>query len=302
MSSHSSLIDEYIEFLRHHRDLAEGTLAILRRHVEPFLEHLGDRAAPERLHELSNVVVRQFVVTRAAPLGRSGKRTVCFATRSFLRFASMRGYVRPDLVDAVPKIPVYSLARLPRALPWEDVLRILHCVDRATSVGKRDYAILMVLAHCGLRVGEVMRLRLDDIDWRHENITLRCRKSRRTLVLPLTQEVGEALLDYLKHARPAGSHREVFLKRRRPHRPFVSVGGIGQVVRDYMHIAGVEGRCAVPHALRHSLASRLLQKGTTMNVIADVLGHASLAATSIYTKIDIEHLREVALEVPVVRT
>lgn len=297
--STAPILSEYLEFLRHHRDLAEGTLAILQRHVEPFLEHLGDQ---KHLRDLTPAAVRQFVVKRSEPMGRTGKRAVCFATRSFLRFASMRGYTRADLVEAVPKIPVYSFARLPRALPWEEVLRIIQCAARATPIGKRDYAILLLLAHCGLRVGEVARLRLDDIDWRHENITLRRRKARRSLILPLTEEVGNALLDYLKHARPIAPHREIFLKRRRPHRPFISGAGIRDVVQAYMRAAGVAGRCAVPHALRHSLASRLLQKGETMNTIADVLGHASLSATSIYTKIDIEQLREVALDVPVVKS
>ena len=303
MSTIPTIIDEYVDFLRRHRALAEDSIRVILRHVTPFLLHLGDQAQPSRLKEVSPGVVHRFVVARAESQKRTGKRAVCFAMRSFLRYASMRGYVGHDILDAVPRIPTYALAGLPRALPWADVMKILEAIGRSTVTGPRDYAILLLLATYGLRVGEVARMTLGDIDWRHDRLTIPHRKADVSLVLPLTPEVGEAMVTYLRESRPRVAHRQVFLGVKRPHRPFSTknCAGLRVLVKKRMLRAGVDARLAFPHALRHSLASRMLQQGQPMKAIADVLGHASLQSTAIYAKVDIEHLRGVALDLPEVR-
>ena len=298
METKPTLIDEYLDFQKHHRGLADGTIGVLRHQLKPFLDHLGDLAHPARLKDVGPANVRRFVTATAEGRGRSGKRAICFAVRGFLRYASMRGYVAPELIEAVPKIPTYTLARLPRAWPWHEVQDLLSVVDRTTIKGKRDYAFIMLLASYGLRIGEAVSIQLEDIDWRHERLIFPNRKAGGPLVLPLTPEVGEALLDYLREGRPRGAHRQVFLQLNRPHLPLQPGGGPRAILKNYMEQAGIRGPAAVPHALRHSLASRLLQQGQPFNVIADILGHTSIRTTSIYAKVDIDHLREVALDLP----
>lgn len=299
MGNAPSVVEEYLRFLRHHRGLAAGTLGILRSHVEPFLHHLGASTDPSRLRDATPAQVRQFVAARAAPRGRSGKRAVGFAVRSFLRYASVRGYVEPDLVEAVPRTRVYAQAALPRGLPTSAVESIVAGVDRSTPIGKRDYAVLLLLVAYGLRLGEVVRLQLDDIDWRHDRLFLRDRKAGGPLVLPLTEEVGAALVTYLREARPPTARREVFAQSQPPHGPLSArSGGLRLRVKLHMARAGIRGRAAIPHALRHTLASRLLREGQPLHAIAGILGHASLQTTTIYAKVDIEHLREVALDIP----
>ncbi len=303
MSTDPTIIKEYVDFLRRHRALAEGSIEVILRHVKPFLLQLGDQAEPSRLREVSPSVISRFVAARVESRERAGKRAVIFAMRSFLRYASMRGYVEPDLVDAVPRVPTYSLARLPRTLPWSDVLKVLKAIDRSTAIGSRDYAILLLFATYGLRIGEVARISLDDIDWRHDRLTIPQRKVDQALVLPLTEEVGKAVIAYVRKFRPQVAHRQVFLESKRPYRPFSThrCGGLRMLVKKRLLRAGVDKRLAFPHAIRHSVASRMLQRGQPMKAIADVLGHASLHTTAIYAKVDIEHLREVALELPEVK-
>jgi integrase len=215
----------------------------------------------------------------------------------------MRGYVGPDLVDAVPTIRAYSLASLPRGLCSEDVEKTLASVDRERPIGKRDYAALLLLATYGLRIGEVVRLRVEDIDWRRDRISFSQRKAGGPLVLPLTREVGEALITYLREARPAAAHPEVFLCAKGEPRPLgTHCAGLRVRLKQYMACAGINRRMAIPHALRHSLASRLLEKDEPLEVIAGLLGQSSLWSTFTYAKADIDHLREVALDLPEVRS
>ncbi|MFA4948718.1 MAG: site-specific integrase [Candidatus Krumholzibacteriia bacterium] len=298
MEKESSLVAEYSDFLLHQQGLAEGTVRMWRHHVEPFLLHLGQQATANGLRKLSASTVCAFVVARATRLPRSGKKALCHALRSFLRYAHVRGYIDASLVEAVPTIPTYRLARLPRALPWDEVLRVLHGIDRTSLIGKRNHALLQLLVTYGLRIGEVRGLHLDDIDWRHDRLSIRHRKTRAPLLLPLTREVGDGLITYLREVRPiTAPYREIFLSIRSPHRPLCT-RGLAQIIRECIEHANVTGIHRGPHALRHSVASRLLQIGRPIKEIADLLGHRSLESTLAYTKIDVDHLREVALDLP----
>lgn len=303
MSTGPSLVDEYAEFLLHHRGLASGTIRGLRRYIEPFLCDVGALNDAAALRQVTPGRVRHLVVARAASVPRTEKRAVCCSIRGFLRFASMRGYVGSDLVDAVPTIRVYSLASLPRGLPSEDIEKLLASVDRDRPIGKRDYPALLLLATYGLRIGEVVRLRLEDIDWRRDRISFPHRKAGGPLVLPLTAEVGEALITYLREARPAAAHPEVFLCAKGQPRPLgTDCTALRRRFKTYLARAGIAGRTATPHALRHSLAVRLIEKDEPLEVIAGLLGHGSLWSTFTYAKVDVGHLREVALDLPEVRS
>lgn len=219
--------------------------------------------------------------------------------RSFLNHLCMTGEVGPQLVDQVPKIRTYRDDRLPTIWSDEDVERLLAAVDRTSPVGKRDYAILILAARLGLRAGDIRTLRLDDIDWDRNSIHIVQGKTKQRLDQPFPPEVGEALVDYLKNARPASKYRDVFLRVHAPYEPVSARNAFYDLVARYRRLAGLklprESRKGL-HALRHCLASRMLQAKIPIDTIAGTLGHASPETTRAYLRIDIESLRRVAID------
>lgn len=164
-SPHSVLLGEFAAFLRDHRGVGAGTIKQYRIEAASFLDTLGADATPERIGRLTPTEVQRFVMVRASGLTRSGRKALCSTLRSFLRFLHLQGHLGRDLVACVPVIPSFRLARLPRALPWDDVQHTLAAVDRSTPKGRRDYALLLLVATCGMRIGQIRALQLDDIDW-----------------------------------------------------------------------------------------------------------------------------------------
>ena len=247
------------------------------------------------MRELSLSQIDGFLIATTGGLKRTSVGHVCAAMRGFLRYLYLRGVLPRDLREQVATPRLYSLEGVPRALDWTDVERTLAAVDRKDLAGKRDHAILTVLAYCGLRAGEVAALRVDDLDWRHDTIRVRRRKCDTNDALPLLPTVGEALVEYLK-CRPISAHREVFLKLIAPSGP-MSRASIGWVTRKYLLAAGVEAAHLGAHTLRHSYAIQLLRKGFPLKTIGDALGHRNPQSTFIYTKAPTEDLRSVALEI-----
>ena len=175
----------------------------------------------------------------------------------------------------------------------------MEAVDRSSAKGKRDYAILLLACRLGLRAGDIRTLKLDQLHWEDSTIEVTQSKTGMPLSLPLTNEVGEALIDYLKSGRPQTAHREVFLKVNPPFDPFMGNTNLHHIVRYWRQLAGIRFRTPQKrgiHSLRHTLATRLLEKGTPFTTIAEILGHTSLESTRIYAKADVEALRSVALD------
>ena len=255
---------------------------------------LAERTEPleDALQRLSAAEVTGFVVAQCGPGGRSGAsaKILTSGLRSLLRYLHLTGRVPIPLAQAVPRAAGWRLSSLPRALEAEQVQRLLSSCDRSTVVGRRDLAILTLLARLGLRACEVARLCLDDIDWRAGELTIRG-KGATTEHLPLPHEAGEALVSYLRDGRPRADFREVFVSVLAPLRalsPSAVVGVVGYACdRAGMQRVG-------PHRLRHTLASDLLRAGTPLAQIAPILRHASVATTAIYAKIDREALRALA--------
>jgi integrase/recombinase XerD len=217
-----------------------------------------------------------------------------------LRHLHRRGCTASDLGDTVVGPRIYDHEAIPSALGAEEVRKVLE-VTRAdlSPTGLRDYAILMLLATYGLRAAEIVRLRLEDIDWRRDVLQVRHSKTGTYSELPLLREPGEALLRYLEKARPPSAHREVFLRIQAPHRPFKDGSILNCVTSARLRAAGVipQGRKG-PHAFRHARAVSLLRSGVPLKIIGDVLGHTSAAATAEYLKLATEDLRAVGLELP----
>lgn len=178
-----------------------------------------------------------------------------------------------DLSASVPTLRTYKLDTLPPSLTDNDAQKILSCIDRKTDVGRRDYAIIQLLYTYGIRGRQLRALRLDDIDWRQNRIHFSAMKHGKEIFLPLTDDVGESLLDYLRHSRPPTSYKELFLTLRAPYRPLKYSTTLSEIIARRMKSAGVEAPRCGSHAFRHGFASRMLAKGHPLKSIADMIGH-----------------------------
>lgn len=219
--------------------------------------------------------------------------------RSFVRFLCLHGLADSRLIDHVPKVRVYSVGRLPTIWTAQNLQALLGAVDRACPTGKRDYAILLLAARLGLRAGDIRDLRLDQLDWQRSRIRIIQSKTGAALELPLPEDVGQALIDYLRYGRPEAVHREIFLRHNAPFSPFGRNNNLHEIISRYRCRAGIElpHQCRRGlHSLRHTLASRLLEAGTSLDLIAGVMGHLTPETTRQYLRIDIEALRRAALD------
>jgi integrase/recombinase XerD len=225
-------------------------------------------------------------------LARISIHTYASALRAFFRYAEANGWCRRGLADSLRGPRLFAREGLPSAPSWEDVRRLLAATEGDEPQAARDRAILLLLATYGCRAGEVVRLRLGDIDWQRELIHFPRPKTRRTQTYPLAASVACALVRYLK-VRPRSPHREVFLRLVAPIRPLDS-SSVWWVVAPRFHALGVSLRHCGPHALRHACATHLLKQGFTLQQIGDYLGHRDSETTQMYAKVDIDGLRAVA--------
>lgn len=297
---HRDLVDGYDAWLRELRGLCPVTRTNRTARALQFLTFLGPRGDNESLASLSVQEIDAYVRHCCAGLKRASieDRAVCL--RDFLRHLYRRGRTAADLSGIVLGPRIYDHEGIPSALRAEEVQKVLEVTGADLSpTGLRDYAILMLLATYGLRAAEIVRLRLEDIDWRRDVLRVRHAKTGTYSELPLLAEPGEALLRYLQKSRPRSTHREIFIRILPPHRPFKSGSILNCVTNARLRAAGVhpQGRKG-PHAFRHARAVSLLRSGVALKVIGDVLGHTSAQATAEYLKLATEDLRAVGLELP----
>jgi len=286
----------YEQHLREARALASATIANYLPYVRSFLEdRFGDRQVT--LSRLRACDVVGFVQRQARRLPLRGAKIMTTALRSFLRYARYCGEITLDLDAAVPVVANWSMTSIPRAIAADQVRQLLACVDRRTPTGRRDYAILLLLARLGLRSGEVALLELDDIDWNAGQLRVRGKSGQRS-GLPLPAEVGQAIAAYLQHGRPHSTSRRVFLRAKAPIRGLRGASGIGSIVRHWLERAGVDAPTHGAHQFRHGLASQMLSQGASLGEIGELLGHRRPQTTMIYAKVDLNALRTLALPWP----
>jgi site-specific recombinase XerD len=290
----SSPIDElmarYRSYLVGERAQTPKTVSARERTARSFLtEHRG-----RELCDLDAGEVSRFVTRQARRLSERSAERLVNGMRSFLRFALVEGLITVPLADAVPSVARRAGAGLPRGLAPAEVSALLESCDRRRPIGRRDYAILVLLARLGLRAGEVAGLRLDDIDWRSGEIVVRG-KGRTEERLPLPSDVGEAVVAYLRHDRPQRPDREVFLRASAPLRG-LAPEGVSEVVRAASERAGLGS--FGPHRLRHTAATEMLRAGASLPEVAQVLRHRTIATTAIYAKVDYLALRQLAMPWP----
>lgn len=254
-------------------------------------------ASEVNLSSLCAVDIVGFVQQQAAVLHVTASKQMTSALRSFLRYARYKGYIETDLTGAVPTVASWSMASIPKSLPRDQVELVLFSSDRHTATGKRDYAILLLLARLGLRAGEIVSLVLEDIDWQAGQITVHGKSGHRPQ-LPLPTDVGEALAIYLRDGRPRTSSRAVFLREKAPLCGFKGPAAVSCIVMRALARAGIATPRKGAHQFRHALATEMLRQGATLYEIGELLGHRCPDTTAIYAKVDLGSLRTLALPWP----
>ena len=294
------VLDRYERWLRAERGLADASITALMWEARYFCAWRLQNDGTAAFAQLTVGDVDAYMATRTPGLTRKSIKDVAERLRGFLRHLHRVGCIPSDLSQGVIAPLLYAYEGIPSILTAAQIAAVLDASGRDTSpTGLRDHAILQLLATYGLRSGEVVHLRLEDIDWRTDALQVRRSKSEMRSVLPLLAPAGDAVLRYLQHGRPETEERVVFVRTRAPYRG-LTTGGIYGVVRRGLVAAGVEpaGKRG-PHVFRHAKAVSLLRASTPRKVIGDVLGHRSAEATIPYLKLASEDLRAVALDLPV---
>ena len=292
------VVDAFVAYQRRTRGLRDRTLQGYARIAHLLIrDALGDDPIDVGALRPCNVV--QFVREMTGRLSPRSMKTVGTALRSFFRFLRAEGFCDERLEDAIPPFPNWRCATLPRCLSDEQLRLVLGSFDTSTPCGRRDRAIVACLSTLGLRPGEVASLDLDDIDWRRGTVHLRTRKSRQGAMLPLPHDAGRAIVDYLRWERPKTHERRMFVQHlgRRKGAP-ISSGVVTEAVCRALRRAGIEAPVAGAYVFRHTVASHMVRRGTSLKEVADVLGHRCLDTTMVYAKLDVPALREVALPWP----
>jgi site-specific recombinase XerD len=291
------LEEQFRLYLQQERRLASATMFHYLVFTKRFLAQcFADGEV--RLDCLRAVDVVGFVQREAARLHHPKRsKLMTTALRSFLQYARYRGLISIDLRSSVPTVASWSMASLPRALSADEVQRLLAHCDRHTAAGQRNWAILLLLARLGLRAGEVVGLAFEDLDWEAGELCIRANGGNSDR-LPIPQDVGAALAEYLRHSRPACSSRRVFVRMRAPLRGFASSVAICSIVRRALERAGLNPAHKGAHLLRHSVATQMLRQGASLAEIGELLRHRSQQTTMIYAKVDLDLLRPLALPWP----
>jgi integrase/recombinase XerD len=287
------LLEDYRRYLAHERGLASTTIEYRLRHARVFLED-RERAGGLRLERLTAAEVTGFLARECPKRNVAGARRLVECLRPLLRYLHVTGLISTPLRWAVPGVADLRDRSLPRGVEPVVVKRLLASCDRRRTVGRRDYAVLLLLARLGLRAGEVAALTLDDIDWRRGEIVVRG-KGGRLDRLPLPVDVGDALVSYLRRRPSVSGSRALFLKVLAPAGPLAS-HSVQAVVREACRRAGLES--VGPHRLRHTAATEMLRHGASLPEIGQVLRHRDTRTTARYAKVDRARLRALALPWP----
>ena len=282
-----ALVQAFRDWMVVHRGVSEVTLRDYGERIVPLLNTLGDDPSRYQAQGL-----RGFVLGYSREHRITTTKYMITVIRMFLRFLSAEGKCAAGLVHAIPPFANWHLSVLPRYLPASDVEKVVDTCDDSTEVGARDRAIILLLSRLGLRSGDILGLRLRDIDWAEGSLVV-SGKSTRESELPLTQEVGDALLTYLRY-RPAVDTNKLFMCVRAPIRPLKGQHNVAGIVRRALHRAGVEAPTQGAHLLRHSAATEMLRQGVSLQNIQSVLRHRSLETTTIYAKVDVRLLKQIA--------
>lgn len=290
---YTHMIQAYADSMTHERGLSPHTMRSRCWVLDEFLSRFWQQQCP--FHQIEIGDIDAAIVRKGEQDGYARTSMQAYATvlRSFFRYAEHRGWCAPGLATAIRSPRLFADTPLPKGPSWEHVQQLLTTTEGERPKDIRDRAIILLFAVYGMRVGEVRRLSLDDLDWAQEYIYVTRPKSGRRQTYPLSYTVGEAILRYLRDVRPRVPYREVFLRLRAPHGP-LSSGVLYDIVSDRLRSLALPLSHYGPHALRHACATHLLAQGLTMKEIGDHLGHRKADTTRVYAKVDLVGLRQVA--------
>ncbi|MDE0262059.1 MAG: tyrosine-type recombinase/integrase [Bryobacterales bacterium] len=291
---HARQVAAFAAWMRNDRGLSEATVSNCCNESDRLFAWAARRNLILADITISDVDAYLAERIAAGGLRRNSARTAAGCLRSFFRFAETRNWCRPGISGCILPPLAYPDRPVPKGFDRDEVEKLLATTEGSTPADCRDRAVLMILATCGLRSGEVGALRVEDIDWERDLLRVFRPKTGRTDTFPLTPSIGNALMDYLLKVRPdAGRERALFLTLQAPFRPLHS-GAIGMIVRSRANRLGITGKRLGAHALRHAAAQRLVDEGCGLKTVGDFLGHASPRATAAYATIDLASLRPVA--------
>jgi site-specific recombinase XerD len=284
--------NDYDRYLSEERGLSVATRINYRSFIQRFIStQFGDN--PIHFDQLNADDVIRFVRHQAVRLKPKRAGLMISALRSFFRYLRHRGDITTDLAACVPAIANWQFSALPKFLQPDQVQQVLGQCDNQTAHGRRDYAILLLLARLGLRACEIVGLTLDDIHWQEGEISIKG-KGNRSALLPLPPDVGEAIALYLKKDRPICSTRRVFIRMRAPRRGFANSAAISTIVARTLKKAGIDSPHTGAHLFRHTLATQMLRQGAALAEIAFLLRHSNINTTTVYAKVDLTALRTLA--------
>ena len=290
------LLEDFRQHLSRVRGCTPKTGVKYSYYLTPFLvDHLG--SGPADLSQLSSATAIEWVQRMARERSRGHTQKAVTALRSFLRFLLFRGSITSDLAIAVPNVASWRMTALPRPLAPDAVKQVLDGCSRVTANGRRNYAILLLLARLGLRAGEIIAMELEDIDWENARLTVRSRKGQGWQRMPLPADVGRAITVYLR-TRPACACRNVLVRSKAPYRALRTSSAISFVAAEAIRAAGVVSARTGAHIFRHSLAATMLRGGASLDEIGQVLRHGHRDTTASYAKVDLSALRPLALAWP----
>ena len=281
----------YLDWLRQHRGLLESTVNFHRKTLRMILPTIGVHADQYTVAALRGVMIEGDGLSRQV-------RDKATALRSWLRYNIFLGRCSEALLQAIPSIPSAIPGYLPRGLSTDQVERLIAGCDSSTRMGRRDRAVILLLARLGLRAGDIVGLTFAQLDWERGRLRVKG-KTDTEVILPLPQEVGDAILQWLENGRPSASDPHVFLCCSPPWRPFSHPSVVSGIVQRAIDRAGLKDTpTRGAHLLRHSLARQMLDQGASLEVIGTVLRHKSINMTAYYSKVDINTLRDVAQSWP----
>lgn len=291
------ILENFRAYLEHRHGLVPTSSAAYVKFTRPFLRDMAITGT-DHFARLTQADVLRYVEQRALAASAATAVAMCSRLRSFLRYLHVEGLIVNDLTACVPSIRKWRFRALPTYLSSAQLQRVFQSCDQSTSAGRRDYAVVMLLARLGLRAKEVATLTLDDIDWRAGQFCIEG-KGRQRATMPLPSDVGAAIAAYLREGRPVSDSREVFLGVYAPHIGFPTAAGIRDIAARALRRAGVTDIAHHgSHVLRHTLATELLRSGATLTQIGQVLRHKDHNTTRIYAKVDLARLRALCLPWP----
>jgi integrase/recombinase XerD len=294
-------IDKFKAYLSDVCGLSISTIRFQIRYTKGFLlDIFGKQQIKHR--DINPHQIMKYVSQKAKQYKLNSLQNLIYSLRCYFRFLQLEGKCSHNLIDAVPTVPSWKLATIPKTMTKEQLSRFLASFNRKTPSGQRDYAMALCLSELGLRASEVKDLLLDDIDWKNSTVTIRASKTLRSRILPLPVCLGRALACYLKNGRPKTDSRNIFIRHRAPKDKPVTFDIVSGVMCRAYKRASLENQISGTHIFRHTLATVIHQKGATLKEVADILGHKCIDTTTIYTKVNLPMLAKVALPWPEVRS